>query len=191
MYLSRPGVVCSLGAGIEQVARRAFAGETSGMRAQSGWVAGRELILGGFSGVLPAVPESLPAYYDSRNNRLLLAAAVQVEAALRAAIADYGANRVAAILGTSTTSVNDNVPAFKPLAERGEWPESYDYRRQELSAPAAFLASWLGVHGPAYTISTACTSSARALLSAQRLLDLNLCDAVICGGADNLCRRLD
>jgi len=188
MYLSRPGVVCALGSGVEEVARRAFVGDTSGMRAQSSWVAGRELTLGGYAGVLPAVPENLPAYYDSRNNRLLLAAAVQIEAELRAAIAHYGANRVAVILGTSTTSVNDNVPAFKTLTEQAAWPRDYDYRRQELSAPAEFLAAWLGISGPAYTISTACTSSARTLLSAQRMLDLKLCDAVICGGADNLCR---
>jgi 3-oxoacyl-[acyl-carrier-protein] synthase-1 len=37
-------------------------------------------------------------------------------------------------------------------------------------------------------ISTACTSSARALLSARRLLDMNLCDAVLCGGVDSLCK---
>jgi len=37
-------------------------------------------------------------------------------------------------------------------------------------------------------ISTACTSSARALMSAQRLLDLGMCDAVLCGGVDSLCK---
>ncbi len=36
-------------------------------------------------------------------------------------------------------------------------------------------------------ISTACTSSARALHSAKRLLALGLCDAVLCGGVDSLC----
>jgi len=188
MYLSRPGVVCALGSNIEEVARRAFSGDTSGMRAQSGWVVGRELTLGGYAGALPAVSGALPAYYNSRNNRLLLAAALQLEAVFREAIERYGRQRIAIVLGTSTTSVNDNVPALKVLAKEGAWPASYDYRRQELSAPAAFLASWLGVNGPAYTLSTACTSSARALLSAQRMLTSGLCDAVICGGADNLCR---
>ncbi|PRW95719.1 beta-ketoacyl-[acyl-carrier-protein] synthase II, partial [Pseudomonas fragi] len=64
----------------------------------------------------------------------------------------------------------------------------YDYQQQELSAPANFLADWLQLSGPAYVISTACTSSARALMSAQRLLDLGVCDAVICGGVDSLCK---
>ena len=36
-------------------------------------------------------------------------------------------------------------------------------------------------------MSTACTSSAKALSSARRLLDTGLCDAVIVGGVDSLC----
>jgi 3-oxoacyl-[acyl-carrier-protein] synthase-1 len=36
-------------------------------------------------------------------------------------------------------------------------------------------------------VSTACTSSAKAVISAQRLLRANLCDAVIAGGVDTLC----
>jgi 3-oxoacyl-[acyl-carrier-protein] synthase-1 len=58
----------------------------------------------------------------------------------------------------------------------------------ELGAPANFLADWLQVSGPAYVISTACTSSARALMSARRLLDLGVCDVVLCGGVDSLCK---
>ena len=50
------------------------------------------------------------------------------------------------------------------------------------------MAAWLNLSGPAYVISTACTSSARALLSARRLLDMGLCDAVLCGGVDSLCK---
>lgn len=187
-WLGTPGVVCALGAGVDAVARAAFAGDTAGMRAQDGWVNGRTLTLGACNGALPPVPQALPAHHHSRNNQLLLAAALQIEDRLRGAIARYGAGRVAVVLGTSTSGVNDNAPAFRHLRAQGAWPASYDYRRQALSSPAAFLAQWLGATGPAYTLSTACTSSARALLSARRLLQLGLCDAVVCGGADTLCR---
>jgi len=187
-YLSTPGIVCALGTGIAQVARRAFAGDTSGMDAQTGWVTGRSLTVGGVASALPPIPASLPAHYCSRNNQLLLAAAQQIEDSVHTVIARYGAHRVAVILGTSTSGVNDNAPAFKVRHANGAWPDDYDYRRQDLSAPAAFLAAWLKTSGPTYTLSTACTSSARALLSAQRLLALKLCDAVVCGGADTLCR---
>jgi 3-oxoacyl-[acyl-carrier-protein] synthase-1 len=43
------------------------------------------------------------------------------------------------------------------------------------------------VQGPAFTISTACTSSAKAFVSARRLLQLGVCDAMIVGGVDTLC----
>ncbi|WP_240434066.1 beta-ketoacyl-ACP synthase [Achromobacter sp. B7] len=135
-----------------------------------------------------AAAPPLPDHLHSRNNRLLLACAEQIAPQLRRAIARHGPGRIAVVLGTSTSGVNDNAPAFRTLAAQGAWPADYDYRRQALSSPAAFLAAHLGLTGPAYTLSTACTSSARALLSARRLLSLGLCDAVVCGGADTLCR---
>jgi len=187
-WLSCPGIVCALGEGLPQVAACAFAGDSSGMQVQNGWLAERPLTLGGFNGALPAITDKLPPYYHSRNNQLLLAAYLQIEEQVRQAINRYGANRVAVVLGTSTSAVNDNIPAFNTLAQQGAFPADYEYRKQELCAPAAFLSTYLGTQNLAYTLSTACTSSARALLSAQRLLQLNLCDAVLCGGADNLCR---
>jgi 3-oxoacyl-[acyl-carrier-protein] synthase-1 len=50
------------------------------------------------------------------------------------------------------------------------------------------LAACLNISGPVYTLSTACSSSGKAFASARRLLNLGLCDAVIVGGADSLCR---
>lgn len=187
-WLGTPGIVCALGAGIDAAAQAAFNGDTGGMVAQTGWVDGRSLTLGGYAGALPPISDTQPAHHHSRNNQLLLACAAQIEPQLRRAIDRYGPARVAVVLGTSTSGVNDNAPAFRQLAATGAWPASYDYRRQALSSPAAFLAAHLGVSGPACTLSTACTSSARALLSAHRMLAAGLCDAVVCGGADTLCR---
>ena len=53
---------------------------------------------------------------------------------------------------------------------------------RELGSPSEFLARHLGLTGPAYTLSTACSSSACAFISAQRLLMSGLADAVIVGG---------
>jgi 3-oxoacyl-[acyl-carrier-protein] synthase-1 len=171
-----------------EVGARLYAGDDSGMQASREWIDGRDVVVGRYAGTLPDMPDHLSGHHDSRNNRLLLAAARQIEPALRAAVARYGKHRVGIVLGTSTSGVNDNVPAFRTLHATGSWPAGYDYRRQALSAPSAFLAEWLGSTGPTQTISTACTSSARALMSARALLRMNLCDAVVCGGADTLCR---
>ena len=112
---------------------------------------------------------------------------MQIEDQIRQAIQAYGPGRVGVVLGTSTR-YRRSQPWHCPLPAKHAVPADYDYQQQELSAPANFLADWLNVSGPAYVISTACTSSARALMSAQRLLDLGVCDAVICGGVDSLCK---
>lgn len=192
-WLGEPGVVCALGLGIAPVAAAAMRGDSAGMRARQGWLKDRAITLGGAAGELAAMPAVLsdgspvPAHYDSRNNRLLLTAALQIETQLRAAIACHGAHRVGIVLGTSTSGVGEAAHAFRTLDQTGAWPAGYDYRRQALSTPASLLSEWLGVIGPSYTLSTACTSGARALLSAKRLLDMGACDAVICGGVDALC----
>lgn len=187
-WLDTPGVICALGAGTVDIRKRLLEADTTGLLPHPGWLDGRDITLASVSAPLPDIPARFPAHLHSRNNRLLLAAAQQIEPALRGAVATYGPARVGIIVGTSTSGVNDNVPAFVTLANTKQWPADYDYRRQALNAPAEFLADWLGTAGPAYTLSTACTSSARTLLSARRLLQMNICDAVLCGGADSLCR---
>jgi 3-oxoacyl-[acyl-carrier-protein] synthase-1 len=186
-YLNALGVVCSLGAGKQAVAEAMFGAATHGLHDLEGWVPGQPLTVGHVTAALPLPPAEL-AHRDTRNNRLLLLAAEEIETELRAAVTRFGAERVGIVIGTSTTGIEEATRSIAMRGQTGAWPADYRYADQELGAPAAFLAEWLGVAGPAYGISTACTSGARALLSAQRLLRSGLCDAVICGGADTLCR---
>ena len=187
VYLNALGLICALGSGKQEVARALFAGDRSGMRRDKTWVPGRNLTLGMVSAALPAIPERL-AHCQSRNNQLLLAAALEIEEQLQAALVSHGAERVGIVLGTSTSGIQEASQAIAQHESTGELPADYRYAQQELGAPAAFLADWLGSKGPAYSISTACTSSARSLLSARRLLAQGVCDVVVCGGVDSLCR---
>ncbi|MGR3887134.1 beta-ketoacyl-[acyl-carrier-protein] synthase family protein [Pseudomonas sp. 1152_12] len=186
-YLNALGLICALGRGQDEVSRNLFAGDCCGMRAESGWVPERVLPVGGVRSELVPLPAELNQQ-SSRNNQLLLEAALQIEDQIRQAIHTYGAARVAIVLGTSTSGIDEASRGIANYLRDQQFPGDYDYQQQELSAPANFLADWLQLSGPAYVISTACTSSARALMSAQRLLDLGVCDAVICGGVDSLCK---
>ena len=187
-YLNSLGVICSLGAGKFAVAEALFAGDPSGICPEHGWIPGHAPPLGAVHAELPPIPAALANQRDNRNNRLLLAAAREIESDIRAAIQRYGHARMGVVLGTSTTGIEEATQGIGAYNHDGAWPSDYRYAHQELGAPAAFLAEWLGLAGPCYSISTACTSGARALLSAQRLLRLGLCDAVLCGGVDTLCR---
>lgn len=186
-YLNSVGVICALGSGRDEVARRLFAADSSGMLAQEGWVPERILPVGVVDCALPPVPPAVQSQ-ASRNNQLLLAAALQIEGDIRQAIERYGPARVGVILGTSTSGIDEASASMATWVRDQTFPEHYDYQQQELGAPARFLSSWLELSGPSYVISTACTSSARALLSARRALDMGMCDAVLCGGVDSLCK---
>ena len=186
-YLNALGIICALGRGQDEVRRNLFAGDSRGMRSESGWVPERVLPVGSVPGELAVLPPHL-AQQNSRNNQLLLEAALQIEGPIQQAIQTFSASRIGIVLGTSTSGIDEASRGIADYLREGHFPADYDYRQQELGAPANFLADWLQLSGPAYVISTACTSSARALMSAQRLLDLGLCDAVLCGGVDSLCK---
>lgn len=186
-YLNALGLNCALGGNKTEVSTHLFAANTSGMRETAGWVADRVLPVAAVRGELPQLPAHLQQH-GSRNNRLLYDAALQIEDEIRRAIQRYGSSRIGIVLGTSTSGIDEASHGIAAYLRDQHFPSSYDYHQQELSAPANFLADWLQLSGPAYVISTACTSSARALMSAQRLLDLGICDAVICGGVDSLCQ---
>lgn len=157
------------------------------MRQRAGWLQGLpEAVLGGVEGELPPVPESFSAH-RSRNNQLLLAALAQIRPAVDAAIARVGRDRVAVVLGTSTSGLDEG-DEYVRRAQNGERSPQWQYPQQELGDPSRFLASWLALDGPAYTISTACSSSARAIISGRRLIDAGLVDVAIVGGADSLSR---
>jgi 3-oxoacyl-[acyl-carrier-protein] synthase-1 len=186
VFLHQPGLVCALGSGTREVARALFGDTVSGVASYEGF-ADRPLHLGAVTGAL-AAQDALPPALRSRNNALLLTALEQVRPAVDAALARFGPERVAAVLGTSTSGIGESEGAIAAHLATGRMPASYDLRQQELGSPTLALTHLLGIAGPAYVISTACSSSAKALASAARLLRAGTVDAVLTGGVDSLCR---
>jgi 3-oxoacyl-[acyl-carrier-protein] synthase-1 len=185
IYLNDCGIICALGEGHAQVMSRLYAGQT-GVAATGRWSPGRELPLGCVQGELPSLAH-LPPHQRSRNNALALAALAQIRPAVDAAIAQYGADRVGVVLGTSTSGIGETETAIGRHAELGALPADFHYAVQEMGSPADMLARELGLTGPAYVHSSACSSSAKAMASAARMINMGLCDAVISGGVDSLC----
>lgn len=187
IYLNDLGVVCALGEGRAAVASTLFADAPGGLSDNDTLLPGQTLALGEVRTPLPAL-DDLPVALRGRNNALLDAALAQIAPSVQAAIARYGASRVAVVLGTSTSGIGESEQALRTRAETGEWPPGFDYAQQEMGTAAQFVRQRSGALGPAWTLSTACSSSAKALMSAARMLRAGIVDAVIAGGADSLCR---
>ena len=187
LYLNDCALVCALGDERETLKRRLLDEAVSGLTVSDACSPGRPLPLGQVASALPDVSH-LPLPLRSRNNALALAAMAQIRPAVDAAIARYGAARVGVIVGTSTSGVGATEAALAAHLETGALPEDFHYGQQEMGSPAALLARELGTQGPAYVHSSACSSSAKALASAARLIRMSLVDAVVAGGVDTLCR---
>jgi 3-oxoacyl-[acyl-carrier-protein] synthase I len=145
-------------------------------------------------GEVPGVDEArLPAQlaaWDCRNNRLAWLA-LQDEPfrdAIAAAAHRYGESRIGMVLGTSTSGIQRTESAYTARRESGAWPKDFDYRKMHsLDATTRFASQVLGLKGPMTTISTACSSSAKAFVTARRWIDAGWIDAAVVGGADSLC----
>lgn len=146
--------------------------------------------IGRVAGVEQAPLPGAWAEWECRNNRLAWLA-LQCdgfrESALRAREM-YGADRVALVLGTSTSSIGATEEAYRRLLPDGQYPQ--DLRRPVVHTPHSlgdFVRVALGLEGIVVTVGTACSSSAKVFAQAERLIRAGLVDAAIVGGVDSLC----
>lgn len=185
-YLNALGILCSAGDSAGAVRQEVYSGNTN-LTWSEAFSAGQSLPLGLYQGELPDLPLKQKKW-QSRNNQFALAAVEQIWTEVTNVIQKFGKQRVAVIIGTSTSGIAESEAAIGDWVRSGRAPPEYDYGLQEVGATAQFVASLLGTEGPVYGISTACSSGAKALAAAKRLLRAGLCDAVIAGGVDTLCK---
>jgi 3-oxoacyl-[acyl-carrier-protein] synthase-1 len=128
--------------------------------------------------------------WDCRNNRLAWHALRQdgLLDALLELRARHPAERLGIAMGTSTASIGESERAYRELDAEGRFPEPL--RRSMIHQPhslGGFLQTAIDWRGPCLTVSTACSSSAKAYATAARWLQQGVCDAVLVGGCDTLC----
>ena len=188
VYLSRPALTSALGNGLQVHADALLTpSENTPLTFSDQWVKGKTYAFGAVKETLMPLPDSIPEAHRSRNNQLILHALSQIDGLIQTAIARYGKERIAVVTGTSTSGADENIPLFQHVVQGGAWTDvPFKQLQHTMASPSEFIAQVYGLNSLRYTVSTACTSGARALISAARLLRAGLCDAVICGGADTL-----
>ena len=145
---------------------------------------------GSYFGQIKAKLPRLDEYpeHKSRNSAVLAFFTDSIKDSINELKQKYSKDRIAIILGTSTSGLDETENELKKFMLTGVPSRDFYYKSQEFGDPSMFLADYLDIDGPAYTISTACSSSARALICGKRMLESGLVDAVIAGGADTLCK---
>ncbi len=137
---------------------------------------------------LDALPREWAAW-DSRATRLALRGltADGFDSAVAAAVSRHGASRIGLALGTSASTIAVSEAAYA----RGHFEAPQDHEAlNTLHGVTHFVQQRLGLQGPALTVSTACSSSAKVFAVAERWLRLRLVDAVVVAGVDALSNSL-
>ena len=181
-------VTTALGAGLE-AQRVALAQGRGGLRRNDFGDAALDCWIGRVEGLEQAPLPAALARWESRNHRLAWLALHQdgfIEAAA-AAVQRHGATRVAAIIGTSTSSIGETEAAYAQEQDGRFPPAQARLRVHTPHAPGDFVALASGARGPCLTVATACSSSAKVFALAARMLHAGLADAAIVGGVDTLC----
>lgn len=175
----RAATLEALQAGRSGLAQRDF--ETAALGAWIGVVDGLDTL---------ALPPALQTW-DCRNNRLAEAAlrADNFAASVQRAARRWGAARIGVFVGTSTSGILHTESAYRQRdAASGALPAWLHYETTHNTASVArYVRAALGLAGPAFVVSTACSSSAKVFANAARLIALGLVDAAVVGGVDSLC----
>ncbi len=119
-----------------------------------------------------------------RLSPIMMEACREIDSTVKSCIKRYGRERIAVIVGTTDNGSYHTLSSHKTFLESGRFPEEYELRMQQADGPALFVRDFWGLESMAMGISTACTSSAAALIRARDLLNSGAVDAVIAGGAD-------
>ncbi|MEN3353670.1 MAG: 3-oxoacyl-[acyl-carrier-protein] synthase [Betaproteobacteria bacterium] len=147
--------------------------------------------IGQVEGLESAAVRSDLAAYDCRNNRLaqLGLELDGFEDGVRKLTEKIGASRIGVFVGTSTSGILQTELAYRRRdTASGALPPDFLYAQtQNCFSVADFVQRYLDLSGPAFVVSSACSSSAKVFAHAARMIAAGVCDAAVVGGVDSLC----
>ena len=179
ILLSEMGIICALGTSKDEIISNAKKG-VSGITPTSNDIPNKTVPFG-WTNVPDNPNHKLRAY------TLLDATILQIQNAIEKIKSKYNTDRIGIILGSSNTGIHEAQKDIEQKLQSGKFPFNFSFDEIELGSPSEYLKTKLKISGPSYTISTACSSSAKAFSSARNLLMNDICDAVIVGGVDAHC----
>ncbi len=93
--------------------------------------------------------------------------------------------RVGVVIGTTVLCQLNNIPFYADL-RRGTLPDAKPFIDYLDGNPAEYIRRHLKLHGPAVTVSNACSSGTDAIGIARLWLTQGKCDYAIAGGTDEI-----
>lgn len=174
IVLTDLSMVCALGSTSDMILKNGMTSYLGGMKS---------VILPSCKTVFGYVTDELPD--EALRCNALLSKAVEgidVDSLKR----KYSSDRIGIVIGGCNTGINEALHNIRKLA-KSSWNYSdsgFELEQISPGTPVTFLKKKIRCEGPAFVISTACSSSAKAFQSARNLILSGACDCVIVGGVD-------
>lgn len=190
LLISRYSIVNCLGAGSQAIAE-AMHDRRSGLAACDFETVAIDTHIGRVPGLEDVRVRPDLDKYDCRNNRLaqLGLELDGFDVAVAEARDRYGASRIGVFMGTSTSGILETELAYRCRdPNTGALPRDYRYTQTHNTYSLAdFVRRYLGLQGPAFVVSSACSSTAKVFGNGVRMIAAGACDAAVVGGVDSLC----
>ncbi|MEK6711071.1 MAG: beta-ketoacyl-[acyl-carrier-protein] synthase family protein [Nitrospinota bacterium] len=195
------GLVTSLGADLETAWRRALAGE-SGLRAIQSFDASGLPVAGAGEvspGEMEALRARLPEEFSGEGERRVLFALDAAQSAFAGAglaPGEVDPLRAGVVMGTGLGTFRmEDFAAWAGPGGKTDWlrfareaarAHPGGYFKNPPERATSLIARWLGLAGPAATLTSACAAAAQAVGLGMRMIRRGEADVVLCGGADSM-----
>jgi len=180
IFLSKPAVLCSAGTSLDSLWNTLHTKSQAHIK--------KAITMTGDEYFAARIPEESlspsTGRYDMKIIRMEEAALGQIEKQIYEAKEKYGAERVAVCIGSCDNGTQFSIAGHKEYFEKGSFPSNYQLEMQGADYVSTFAAEKYGLEGPAVTMSTACSSSAGAIIKGAELIMAGEADAVVAGGID-------
>ena len=180
LYLSKPGIMSCIGNNIDELWTAVTSGNQQGIKKVSA-CNGEEFYAARIDDSLLS-PSG--ARYDMKVVRIENQALAQIAEDVELVKDKYGAERIAVCVGSCDNGTEFSVAAHRNYFSDGEFPADYNLEIQGADYASTMVAEKFGLKGPVNTFSTACSSSAGAIIKGAELILAGLADAAVVGGID-------
>lgn len=180
LYFSKPGVMSCAGYNIEELWKSVLTGNQKNIKKVKA-CDGEEYYAARIS---DSDLKPSTARYNMKIMRIEEAAVEQISEEIQTVIKKYGSERVAVCVGSCDNGTEFSVAGHRKYFESGKFPENYNLEIQGADYVSTFIAEKYGIRGPVNTFSTACSSSAGAIIKAAEMIYGGIVDAAVVGGID-------
>jgi len=180
LYLSKPGVMSCAGNNIEELWQSVIKGNQNGIKKVKAcndeeYFAAR---------IKDDILKPSGSRYEMKIMRIENAALEQIKDEVEAVKELYGPERIAVCVGSCDNGTEFSLAGHRKYFAEQSFPADYSLEIQGADYVSTFVAEKFGLKGPVNTFSTACSSSAGAIIKAAEMIMGDLADAAVVGGID-------